>query len=272
MQSWIARRDPLWFLPPSYSFTQNLFWTSSCTSPARTKKPGWHSASEQNFSPTVPKFTYTHTHTHTHTQGLPIELNTQVQNASPGLGKHSSRAVWVPIHLRLISCKNKGVPQFPWAAGHECEDSCISEGEEVNSSSHYSSHLMPQQCFTRQAVSATSPTQLLSAIPSPAVPCGCALPAACGFCLLLSLSGLLGHPHSLCSPVCVLHHIPQGRHLLGSVGSSAFWSTCLSGSSLQNPHSPPCALRASWQMTSLDSSTGFLNYSVTTKRTVPGTE
>ena len=67
MQSWVAQRDPLWFLPPSYSFTQNLFWTSSCTSPARTEKPGWHSASEQNFSPTVPKFTHTYTHTHTHT-------------------------------------------------------------------------------------------------------------------------------------------------------------------------------------------------------------
>ena len=271
MQSWIAQRDPLWFLPPSYSFTQNLFWTSSCTSPARTEKPGWHSASEQNFSPTVPKFTHTythtHTHTHTHTQGLPIELNTQVQNASPGLGKHSSRAVWVPRHLRLISCKNKGVPQFPWAAGHECEDSWVSEGEEVISSSHYSSHLMPQQCFTRQAVSATSPTQLLSAVPSPAAPCGCALPAPCGFCLLLSLWASGPPPQLVLSCLC-----SPGKASLGSAGPSAFWSTCLSGSSLQNPHSPLCALRASWQMTSLNSSTDFLNYSVTTKRTVPGTE
>ena len=140
----------------------------------------------------------------THTQGLTTELNTQVQNASLGLGKHSARAVWVPRHLRLISCQNKGVPQFPWAAGHECEDSCTSEGEEVISSSRCSSHLTHQQCFTRQAVSATSPTQSLSAVPSPAAPRGCALPAPCGFCLLLP-SGLLGHPHSLCSPVCVYH-------------------------------------------------------------------
>lgn len=157
----------------------------------------------------------------THTQGLTTELNTQVQNASLGLGKHSARAVWVPRHLRLISCQNKGVPQFPWAAGHECDDSCTSEGEEVISSSRCSSHLTHQQCFTRQAVSATSPTQSLSAIPSPAAPRGCALPAPCGFCLLLP-SGLLGHPHSLCSPVCV-YHISFPREGV----SQGQWSLCI---------------------------------------------
>lgn len=143
------------------------------------------------------------------------------------------------------------------------------------------SHLQQPLFFTTNAsavlyktskVSATSPTQLLSAIPSPAAPCGCALPAPCGFCLLLSLWASGPPPQLVLSYLCVSHHIPQGRSLIGSVGHAAFRSTCLSGSSLQSTHGPLGALRANWRMTSLDSSTDSLNYSVTTKRTVPGTE
>ena len=88
---------------------------------------------------------------------------------------------------------------------HECEDSCLSEGEEVTSSSHYSSQLMHQQCFTRRA-KCLPPLPLSRCLPFPLL----LLPVAVLYLLRVAsayccLSGLLDHPHSLCSPICVCH-------------------------------------------------------------------
>ena len=126
---------------------------------------------------------------YTHTYPKKPESKPRFRNVGPGFVKHSSCGVWAPSHRLqvgwlLLGCKNKGVLQFPQVTGHECQHSCISEGEEAISGSPYSSQLSAGQ--DQQSVSLNSTTQLPSVPASPAAPHSLVLPTPYGFCLLLS--------------------------------------------------------------------------------------
>lgn len=103
--------------------------------------------------------TYFHplsSHSHTHTaRGLNIVLKTQIQKRKPepyeaqplcGLGSQRLQVSWP-----LSGCKNKSVLHLFWVAGRECKDSCVREGKEAVSGSHYSSQLIPRGHWTWQA-------------------------------------------------------------------------------------------------------------------------
>lgn len=79
----------------------------------------------------------------------------------------------------------------PWVAGHESQESRVSEGEEAISGSRYPSHLMPQERWTSQTPCLPL-LPLISVAASPAAPCGLALATPHGFCLVLSPWGAPG--------------------------------------------------------------------------------
>lgn len=146
---------------------------------------------------------------HTHTpKGLNVELKTQVQKCKPrpweaqlmrGLGSQTLQVSWL---------QEQGCVLVSWVAGRDCKDSCVSEGQEVVSGSHYSSQLMPQRCFTRK--------QSAYHFSHSAALCHCFSCCSLWSCfthfpwLLLTagsvgISWLLGLPHCMCSSVCMSH-------------------------------------------------------------------
>ena len=73
------------FLPSSSSFTQNLFWTSLCASPARTGKPGWYFAGD--WASNEMYFHSLSPHSHAHTKKI------EYRNKDPG-SEVQAQALW----------------------------------------------------------------------------------------------------------------------------------------------------------------------------------